>query len=62
MKHQPPQVLDRFSRCRVGELLISAITLAELELGVIASGTERARNRQALDLFLMEVPVARLMD
>jgi len=57
MKHQPPQVLNRFSRCRVGELLISAITLAELEFGVIASGTERARNREALDLFLVDVPV-----
>jgi len=34
MKHQPPQVAERFSACRVGEALISAITAAELEYGV----------------------------
>ncbi|MFM7732285.1 MAG: PIN domain-containing protein, partial [Cyanobium sp.] len=38
MKHQPPQVVERFSASRVGEVLISAITAAELEYGVVASG------------------------
>ncbi len=58
MKHQPPQVAQRFSQCRVGEVLISAITAAELEFGVVASGPEESRNRNALDRFLKEVPVA----
>ncbi len=58
MKHQPPQVAERFACCRVGEVLISAITAAELEYGVIASGAEAERNRQALGQFLLDVPVA----
>jgi len=35
MKNQPPRVAERFSNCRVGEVLISAITAAELEYGVV---------------------------
>ncbi|MCX5930320.1 MAG: type II toxin-antitoxin system VapC family toxin [Cyanobacteria bacterium] len=58
MKHQPPQVAERFSACRVGEVLISAITAAELEYGVVASGADADRNRAALARFLLEVPVA----
>ena len=58
MKQQPPEVAERFSRCRVGEVLISAITAAELEVGVVASGPAAARNREALREFLAEVPVA----
>ena len=57
MKDQPPQVADRFAACRVGEVVISAITAAELEFGVVASGAEAERNRQALEQFLLEVPV-----
>ena len=57
MKDQPPQVADRFAACRVGEVVISAITAAELEFGVVASGAEVERNRQALEQFLLEVPV-----
>ncbi|WP_254994419.1 type II toxin-antitoxin system VapC family toxin [Cyanobium sp. Aljojuca 7D2] len=57
MKDQPPQVADRFAACRVGEVVISAITAAELEFGVVASGAEVDRNRQALEQFLLEVPV-----
>jgi tRNA(fMet)-specific endonuclease VapC len=49
MKDQPPQVADRFAACRVGEVVISAITAAELEFGVVASGAEADRNRDALD-------------
>lgn len=58
MKDQPPQVAERFARCRVGEVVISAITAAELEYGVISSGPEVERNREALHRFLLEVPVA----
>lgn len=58
MKHQPPQVSQRFAQCRVGDVVISAITAAELEFGVVASGPNEPSNRQALDRFLREVPVA----
>ena len=34
MKHQPEQVRERFAVCFVGDVVISAITLAELEFGV----------------------------
>lgn len=37
--------------------MISAITAAELEFGVVASGEEADRNREALEQFLLEVPV-----
>jgi tRNA(fMet)-specific endonuclease VapC len=58
MKHQPPEVAARFAQCYVGDVVISAITLAELEYGVACSGDQQARNRRALDDFLQEVPVA----
>jgi len=57
MKHQPPEVAARFAGCRVGEVLISAITAAELEYGVVASGAAEAANRAALQAFLLDVPV-----
>lgn len=58
MKHQPPEVAARFAQCYVGDVVISAITLAELEYGVACSGDLQARNRKALDDFLQEVPAA----
>jgi tRNA(fMet)-specific endonuclease VapC len=56
MKHQPPEVAERFAQCYVGDVVISAITQAELEYGVACSGQQQARNRKALDAFLREVP------
>lgn len=57
MKHQPPEVAERFAQCFVGDVVISAITLAELEYGVAASDdANRQRNRAALEAFLKEVP------
>ena len=58
MKHRPPEVAQRFAECFVGDVVISAITLAELEHGVAGSGAAAASNRRALDDFLEEVPVA----
>ena len=58
MKHQPVEVAGRFARCFVGDVVISAITLAELEHGVVCSGAAKLRNRAALDGFLEEIPVA----
>ena len=58
MKHQPPQVRARFADCFVGDVVISAITLAELEFGVASSGESRARNQAALDNLIGDIPVA----
>ena len=41
MKHQPPEVATRFAQCFVGEVVVSAITLAELEYGVACSGATK---------------------
>lgn len=58
MKHQPPEVAARFATCFVGEVVISAITLAELEYGVACSGESSARNQVALDGLLDDIVVA----
>ena len=58
MKHHPPEVAERFAVCYVGEVVISAITLAELEHGVACSGPALKQNRKALDGFLEEITVA----
>ena len=58
MRHQPPEVADRFAQCFVGDVVISAITLAELEYGVSCSGTAEAQNRQALDSLLEDIVAA----
>ncbi len=56
MKHQPREVAARFAACFVGEVVISTITLAELEYGVTCSGSRRAQNREALDLLVQDIP------
>lgn len=58
MKHHPPEVAERFSACFFGEVVISAITLAELEFGVLCSGENRTKNRRALDSLLEDLAVA----
>ena len=57
MKHQPAHVRERFSQCFVGDVVISAITLAELEYGVARSGDARANNQAQLDSLLEDIPV-----
>jgi len=57
MKHQPQEVAARFAQCFVGEVVISAITLAELEFGVSCSGEKMAQNRGALDMLLEDILV-----
>ena len=56
MKHQPPAVAERFAQCFVGDVVISSITLAELEYGVVCSGDAEPSNRAALGGFLQDVP------
>ena len=58
MKHQPVEVKERFDQCFVGEVVISAITMAELEYGVTCSGEAALANRLQLDRFIEDVPVA----
>ncbi len=58
MKHQPPQVRARFADCYVGDVVLSAITLAELEFGVACSGKARRKNQTALDGLLEDIEVA----
>jgi len=57
MKHQPPQVGARFAQCYVGDVVISAITLAELRYGVASSAASH-HNQSALDALLQDIPVA----
>lgn len=57
MKHHPPEVSKRFGECYVGEVVISAITLAELEYGVAYSGANIAHNRAALSALLEDIVV-----
>jgi tRNA(fMet)-specific endonuclease VapC len=57
MKRQPASVAQRFEACRQGEVVISVITLAELEYGVYQSSeATQKHNRQALDALLKMVP------
>ncbi len=57
MKNHPPEVAEKFARSYVGEVVISSITLAELEYGGTWSGGKEAQNRMALDLLLEDIAV-----
>lgn len=50
MKNQPPEVALRFAQCRVGDVVMSAITYAELEYGVAASSNDVTRSGNAAAL------------
>ena len=56
MKNQPPEVADRFAQCRVGDVVMSAITYAELEYGVATSTDPKQENVNLLAL-IEEIPV-----
>ena len=59
MKHQPPEVRERFAQCFVGDIVISAVTLAELEFGIASSSTAaQESNRSALESLLEDIMVA----
>ena len=59
MKHQPPAVRERFAPCFVGDVVISAVTLAELELGIACSSpAAQESNRSALESLLEDIMVA----
>ncbi|MFC3076177.1 type II toxin-antitoxin system VapC family toxin [Shinella pollutisoli] len=56
MKNQPEQVAKRFAACQVGDVVISAITHAELEYGV-AVAADSAREAGNLEALIEMIPV-----
>jgi len=56
MKNQPESVARRFSKCYVGDVVMSAITFAELEYGVAVS-TNPKRERKNLSSLIEDIPV-----
>ena len=56
IKQKPPEVLKRFLDYQVGEIAISAVTLAELRYGV-AKSRYREKNATALDEFILPLEV-----
>ncbi|KVQ39901.1 twitching motility protein PilT [Burkholderia cepacia] len=57
MKHQPEQVAKRFAQCYTGDVVMSAITYAELEYGVAACANAVRERRNLADL-IEDIPVA----
>ena len=57
MKHQPEQVARRFSQCYVGDVVMSAITYAELQDGVAVARNSK-RERRNLTALVEDIPVA----
>lgn len=57
MKHQPKQVAERFAQCFAGEVVMSAITFAELSYGVSVCANP-ARERRNLQALVEDIPVA----
>ncbi len=57
IKQRPETVLKRFASHPIGDIGISAITLAELEYGASKSGNP-TRNREALEQFVSPLEVA----
>ena len=56
MKDQPEQVAKRFAECYVGDVVMSAVTYAELEYGVTVSAN-RTRERRNLAALIEDIPV-----
>ena len=57
MKNQPEEVARRFAQCYVGDVVMSAVTYAELEYGV-AVCENRTRERRNLAALIEDIPVA----
>jgi tRNA(fMet)-specific endonuclease VapC len=57
MKNQPEQIAKRFARCYVGDVVMSAITYAELEYGVAVCANSE-RERRNLAALIEDIPVA----
>ena len=57
MKHQPESVARRFAQCYVGDVVMSAITFAELNFGVAVSD-HPVRERGNLARLVEDIPEA----
>ncbi|MFH1493348.1 MAG: type II toxin-antitoxin system VapC family toxin [Pseudomonadota bacterium] len=57
IKRKPVHTLQKFSEYQVGDIGISAVTLAELRYGVSKS-QHQAKNQAALDEFVLPLEVA----
>ena len=57
MKNQPEQVAKRFAECFVGDVVMSAITYAELEYGVAVCANP-AKERRTLAALIEDIPAA----
>lgn len=57
MKNQPEEVAKRFAQCYVGDVVMSAITCAELEYGVTVAANPK-RERRNLASLIEDIPVA----
>ncbi|MBN3791403.1 type II toxin-antitoxin system VapC family toxin [Burkholderia sp. Ac-20353] len=57
MKNQPEQVAKRFAQCYTGDVVMSAITYAELEYGVTVCANP-SRERRNLAVLIEDIPVA----
>ena len=56
INERPKQVLEHFDRLKITEIGVSSITVAELAFGVAKSRS--ARNRAALESFLLPLEIA----
>lgn len=56
IKNQPEEVAQRFAQCYVGDVVMSAITYAELEYGVAAAANPN-RERVNLASLVEDIPV-----
>ena len=56
MKNQPPVVAERLGQCLVGDVVMSAITFAELEYGALTSAHPLA-HRRSLASIIQSIPV-----
>ena len=56
MKNQPEEVARRFAQCYVGDVVMSAITYAELEYGVVVAA-DPERERANLTALIEDIPV-----
>jgi tRNA(fMet)-specific endonuclease VapC len=56
MKNQPEEVATRFAQCYVGDVVMSAITYAELEYGIAVSA-DPERERINLASLIEDIPV-----
>ncbi len=57
MKNQPKEVAQRFAKCFVGDVVMSAITYAELEYGVAVSANPK-QEQANLAALVEDIPVS----